>query len=128
MGELYNHDENPFAEFGMEGSIPSISVNLPVGETLVVNGPRLVPMVVTISNKAECNPERDARMLSTFLSCSLNDQTVFHLAKYLFAEYLAPLMEDSKGMFNNPVPQKMVPKSSVPKRKPKVNPEDEHKD
>ena len=126
---LYDHEDDSFEQF-MEGNLtPIISVNLPVGETLVVNGPRLTPVVVTITNKAERHPKRDARMLSTFLSCSLDEQTVFHLAEYLFAEHLAPMMNGSGLMAPlKPVNDKAErpKKKSPPKQVPPDGPQDEH--
>jgi hypothetical protein len=125
---MYDHDDDAFSQFveGLEGGNP-IFVNLPIGETLVVNGPRQTPLVITISNKVERNPKRDARMLSTFLSCSLDEQTVFHLAEYLFAEHIAPMMKDPRATsmdeYLAPV-AKPVRKKSPPKEELK----DEHTD
>lgn len=115
--EMYNHEDD-FEQFLGEGnSIPEISLNLPFGETVAVNGHRQIPSIITISNKTERNPKRDARMLATVLTCALDEQTVFHLAEYLFAEHLAPMMQESKNLFSafQEIKPKVVKKKSPPK-------------
>lgn len=116
---LYDHDEDdPFAGFDQEGP-GQVAVHLPIGETLLVSGPRQMPVIISISNKTERNPKRDARMLATFLSTSLDEQTIYFLSEYLFAEHLAPMMQDR---LLKPV---ATPPEVKKSRKPK---EDEHQD
>lgn len=107
------------------GGSASININLPVAETLSVNGPRQVPLVVTISNKAERNPRRDAKMLATFLTCSLDEQTVYFLTEYLFNEHMAPLVTETKqylAAMQNSAAQ------VVTKKKPTRGPKNDSKD
>jgi hypothetical protein len=116
MDDMYNHEDDFEQYFGESTSEPAISVSLPFGETLAVNGHRQIPSIITISNKTERNPKRDARMLASVLTCSLDEQTVFHLAEYLFAEHLAPMMQESRNLFS--AFQEMKPK--MQQEKPKV--------
>lgn len=88
---FYSHSPD-FEDF--ESGMPSITIGLPIGETLAVNGPRQTPLIITISNKVERNPKRDARMLASLLSSSLEDQTLYHLSEYLYTEFLHPLFQE----------------------------------
>lgn len=118
MDDMYNHEEDFESFFAEEGSGPNISLNLPFGETLAVNGHRQIPNIITISNRTERNPKRDARMLASVLTCALDEQTVFHLAEYLFAEHLAPIMQqETKSLFS--AFQEMKPKMPKKKTPPK---------
>lgn len=120
MDPLYSHEDS-FDEYGESTGIPVISLSLPAGETLVVSGPRQTPMVITISNKAERNPRRDARMLATYLSTSLDEQTVYFLSEMLFTEYLSPVLKETQKFLSEQVSRgpeiKKVPKN--PKNPPK---------
>lgn len=95
---MYNHDEDGFEQFakelGMTDDPIQLNMTLPAGETLIVRGTRLNPTIITVSNTVEKNPKRDARMLAAVLATSLDEQTLFLLAEYMFAEHLAPLMQD----------------------------------
>lgn len=120
---LYSHGDDEDFEQYMAGSIsPNISVNLPVGETLVVNGPRQIPMIITITNVTERNPKRDARMLASVLSCSLDNETIFHLTEYLFTEFLAPVLKGVQGESSIDI-IRTAPKRSPRKKKAEETPD-----
>lgn len=90
-------------------------LGIPVGETLSVSGPRQSATVITINKSVERNPIRDARMLSTFLSCSLDNETIVHLAELLFAEHLAPSMKEFRETIMKEIidpPRKRAPKKT----------------
>jgi hypothetical protein len=123
---MYGHDDEDFDGGFSDPRSPILSLELPAGETLQVNGPRLTPLIITISNQTERNPKRDARMLSSFLSSSLDDETVYYLAEFLFAEHIAPVMgNDIKQMLANSLPTKI--KTPAPARRKKQD-TDENKD
>ncbi len=100
---MYDHEDDGFEQFakelGLAPEAPTINLNLPQGETLVVNGTRINPSVITISKTAESNPKRDARMLAVMLSTSLDEATLLHLSEFLFAEHLAPIMREQAERF-----------------------------
>lgn len=87
---FYQHDG--YGDF--EASIPSVTIDLPPGENISVNGPRQTPFIISISNKVERNPKRDARMLFSTLSSSLEEQTLYYLAEYLYSEFVFPLLQE----------------------------------
>lgn len=98
MGEgFFEHDS--FDDELESSQTPQITLNLPVGETLLINGNRQIPAIITITNKVERNPERDARMLASILSCSVDQATMIKLSEYLFAEYVAPMLDRSAERF-----------------------------
>jgi hypothetical protein len=127
MDNIYNHEEDGFDDLFNGPITANVSINLPTAETLSVNGPRQTPLIINISNKAERNPRRDAEMLATFLSCSLDDQTVFYLTELLFNKHMAPLVAETKEYLAAAMKESTVvtkPKSSLKKPSKK----DEHQD
>lgn len=108
--ESFNEDysENP--------APPVIHFNVPTGESLTIHGFRQSPLNILISKETEYSPKRDAKMLATYLSCSIDEQTIFHLAEFLFAEYLAPIWSDSRVQLQNAVSASSQKKPRKPKR------------
>lgn len=112
--DLYNH-EDIFEE--PENEAPTFLISLPAGETLVINGPRQTPMVITITNKSERNPKRDAKMLAACLATSIDEQTMYYLTELLIAEYMAPMVQETKRLLEAQAAQERV----KPPRKPSKN-------
>lgn len=116
----HNEDENDFDAFSKQlglGEGLSINVATPVGETLVVSGVREVPTIISVVRNAQRDPKRDARMLASTLSTSLDPQTIYFLAEYLFAEHLSPILKELVPGKITPVQPKTEPiKPKAPKK------------
>lgn len=120
---MYNHedDDNGFSEFEkqLESDGPiQVNVNLPKGETLVINGIRSAPTIISVLKSAEINHKRDARMLAATLSTTLDSQTLYYLTEFLFTEHLAPsiqtqaMLEHLKKSTNTSISE--IPKETPP--------------
>jgi hypothetical protein len=123
---MYDHDEeNPFDRFmeGNEGPSVNVNLQLPQGETLIINGVRTSPTIIQVVKTAERNPKRDARMLAVTLSTSLDEATLVHLAEYLYMEHLVPIFQEQKDLFNSLYLKDMKKPEEFKKKPPKKKPE-----